>query len=446
MLRKLSTVLMVFVGLCQTSVFAQEKTLEERIAELEANQSLNIFSFSGTFITRFDDLISVRQTTPASPFSPALDEKDLTYLRMKFQLNVDANVSPYIKFYSRFTTSKNFNTFYRHDVGGASDVGADLGEANRYESSAVYLEKAYAEFFIPETYLSLSVGRLPTVDGPPHHFKDGRARMGTYPQMSFNYIFDGFGLTYQLDHYLPEKQKLALRFLYTPMSQYSVGFSGYLSAPADEATGAKKTTQVSVGAVQVDYSREDLNWLETLGVVVHTFKSGDIHYPGAANATAGTPGSSLDFSSAGTTLSLEFLGIKQTGWDVSLNYLFSTLTSQGQYQGLGLGTSGTEDTLYGGVFLLSTRYQFPDWVLGFEYVQGTKDSAYFATNDETLTDFYATKGDAYHVYVTRKFTQNLSLRLGCMEQIYQWTPTSLGPAVDTDRKIKTGYANLRLDF
>ena len=57
---------------------AQSKTLEERVAELEANQSLNIFSFSGTFQTRYDQIISAKQSSTTNAFSPVLDADNLS--------------------------------------------------------------------------------------------------------------------------------------------------------------------------------------------------------------------------------------------------------------------------------------------------------------------------------------------------------------------------------
>lgn len=140
-------------------------------------------------------------------------------------------------------------------------------------------------------------------------------------------------------------------------------------------------------------------------------------------------------------------GIAKTGWDLSVNYAATTLKSMGSYAGGGFGTaSTTEDTVRGGIFLLATRYRLGTWVLGGEYVNGSQDSAYFGTNDDTLTEFYATKGNAYHLYFTKKFTQNLALRFGYMDQKYDYSPTTVGATVTSDRKVQTGYASVRLDF
>lgn len=420
---------------------AQSMSLEDRVAELEANQSLNIFKFSGAFFTRYDNIIKAEQTDPDSVMTgnPAFDNKDISYLRMKFQFNADADISKNVKFYSRFTMSKHFNTFYKSGAPN-STAGEDLAVSNGFGSSQVVVEKAYADITIPDTNFTFSLGRLPTVDGQPQNFKDGRARMGTYPMMSYDSVLDGFAMTYKVDEYMPQDQKLALRLIYTPFSQYNLTSS--IQPPTDQ-DGNKVNSQVSTVAAQVDYSVNNLSWTENMGVVLQHFQTGDLYYP---NETALPVDSTVNIAVGGTTLAAEFMGIAQTGWDLSLSYLASSLKSSGSFGGAGGFGTATEDTIRGGIYLLSTRYRLGTWILGAEYLNGSEDSFFYAANDETLTSFYSTRGDAYHLYVTKKFGQNLSLRVGYMDQQHKYLPTNVGPAVETDRVIQTGYANLRMDF
>lgn len=447
-LKKILAVLIMGV-LMAPQAFAETKglTLEERVAELEANSSLNIFSFSGAFQTRFDDIMKAKQTDPAMVLGQpaAFDNKDLTYLRMKFQFNINANISKNIKFYSRLTADKHFNTFVTSG-GPSTTSGAQLTSGNDYANPGVVLEKAYADFIIPDSNFVLSLGRLPTVDGQPQNYKDGRARMGTYPMLSYDTTLDGFALTYKVDEYLPKDNKLALRLIYTPFSQYNLGSSGYTSS-ATQQTGAKLDTQVSTYAVQVDYLLDNMSWTDNMGVVLQNFQTGDLYYNSAAPGSTGP--SSLNIAVGGATLAVEMNGIAYTPWDLSLSYLASSVKSSGAMGLLGVGfdtNSSTSDTMTGGVFLLSTRYKLASWILGAEYLNGSKNGFYYAGNEEDLTNFYSTRGDAYHLYVTKKFTQNLSLRLGYMDQKYKWTSPALGAPVSSDRVIQTGYANLRLDF
>lgn len=446
-LKKISAVLVA--GALMAPV-AHAATLEERVAELEANQSLNIFNFSGTFITRFDDIMKAEQTNPSAN-GAAFDSKDLSYMRMKFQFNIDANIAKNIKFYSRLTTSKHFNTFSKTGTASVTP-GADLGSSNDYASSNVVLEKAYADLSIPDTNFTFSLGRLPTVDGQPQNYKDGRARMGTYPMLSYDSVLDGFAMTYKVDEYMPKDQKLALRLIYTPFSQFNVGTGGYTKAPTNEY-GSKLETQTATTAAMIDYSMDNMSWADNMGIVLQHFQTGDIYSPTPA-ALTGAPynaKSALSLAVAGTTLATEFNGIAHTGWDLSLSYLSSSVKSMGAITIAGNPTgfdtnNASEDTVTGGTFLLSTRYRLGSWIFGGEYVNGSEHSFYFASNVEDLTSFYSTRGDAYHLYVTKKFTQNVSLRVGYMDQQYKWTAPAFGAPQDSDLKIQTGYANLRMDF
>lgn len=442
--KKISAVL-VAGALMAPQAFAQTKSLEERVSELEANQSLNIFSFSGTFQTRWDDLIKLEQNSPSTDNlgqSAVVDRKGESYMRMKFQLEIDANVSKYIKFYSRLTTSKNFNSFYQQGYADSNVGGNDLTAPNDYRSSGVFLEKAYVDLSLPETNFTLSIGRLPTVDGQPQNYKDGRARMGTYPQLSYDSVLDGFALSYKADEYMPTDHKLAARVIYTPFSQYNVGTGGYVSGVTNQA-GSKLNTQIDTTAAMIDYSNDNKWGMDNFGLVLMYFQTGSLYYPSPATALGN---STLNLNVGGTTIATEFNGIAHTGWDLSASYLFSSLKSHGTLAGMGFGTASSDDTETGGVLLISTRYRLASWILGAEYVNGSEDSFYYAGNEEDLTNFYSTKGNAYHVYVTKKFTSNLSLRVGYMDQEYKWTPTGLGANKDSDRKIQTGYANMRLDF
>lgn len=431
-------------------------TLEERVAELEANQSLNIFNFSGTFITRFDDIISAKQDKPATN-PPALggtsakfDNRDLSYLRMKFQFNIDANVSKNIKFYSRLTTSKNFNAFYQQ--GSTFQSGTDLQSANNYQNANVVLEKAYMDLTVPDTGLTFFIGRLPTVDGQPQNYKDGRARMGTYPMLSYDSVLDGMGLSYKLDQYLPTDHHLAVRALYTPFAQYYAGAGGGAYTAPTKQSGQNLATSATGYGAMIDYGIDNMSWVDSMGLTLLNFQTADLYYANpaynSASPSAATT-SSLTLSVGGTTLAWELQGIAHTGWDLSLSYLASTLKSNGslsQAVVAGFGTNKIDDSNDGGVSLISTRYRLGTWIFGGEWIHGSENSFYYATAAEDLTQFYSTHGNGYHAYVTKKITQNLAARVGYMLQQYDYTPTSIGAVEASDRKIETAYANLRLDF
>ncbi len=420
------------------AAYAQETdklaALEERISELEANSSLNIFNFRGTFITRYDD-VSISQDKPS-----AIDHKNLSYLRMRFSLDADASISQNVKFFSRFTTSKHFNTWTT--TGTASAAGSDLRAADSYLNSSVVLEKAYLDMSIPNSDVTVSVGRLPTPDGQPANYWDGRARLGTYPLMSYSSVLDGIALTYRLDQFMPEGHKLAARGVYSPFSSYTIG--NYLTPPThNNAGGADPATKElkDFYTLQLDYSTSAFGFADNFGFIVQHNSLSPIN---VAGATAGS--STLKFGLKATTVAMEFNGLAGLPLDVSLSHLMSEIHSLGQLSGLGYGTTTADAKTRGSISLLSTRYRLSSWLIGLEYGKGTKGVFYSGGTAEDLTNMYGTPGDLYHGYVTKKFTDNLSLRLGYYQQNEKYSRIALGNISESDRKIDVGYANFRADF
>jgi len=422
------------------SVAFAAPTLEERVAELEAQNSLNIFSFSGTLNTRYDEL-QVNQTNPS-----AIDTPKLNYMRMRFSFNVDAAVSPYIKFYSRYTMTKMMNSWRQQ--GTVSQQGIDLRAADNYLNSGVVVEKAYADLTIPDSNFIFSIGRLPTTDGQPANYWDGKARMGTYALMAYGSVLDGMALTYKADSYLPSGHTLALRFLYTPFTDNVIG--NFQTPPTSDSnasgaqTGSRTTTMKQFSTQQIDYSTTAIGAFENLNIILQHYNLQDLEF---AHNTSATP-SNLAIDVDSTSLAIDMQGLFGSNFDLSLSELVTAVKSKGLYgaSAAGYGTTLGEDTTYGSTTLISTRYKIPTWIFGVEYIDGKKGVFYTGNTAEDLTNFYGTPGTGTHLYITKKFVDNLSLRIGHYNQNFKYSPLTIGSVSESDKNIKTYYANLRLDF
>jgi hypothetical protein len=149
------------------------------------------------------------------------------------------------------------------------------------------------------------------------------------------------------------------------------------------------------------------------------------------------------------------------GLDLSATYLVTQLTSSGSVRvtsgsanGRNLGgftTSKTEDTLSGGVFLGAVRYRTPfeflvgrKLGLGGELLFSTKDSVYFDQNPDDPSQFYATRGEAQHLYVLQPLNENLEVRIGMRRQLQLWTQPGLGETRGDGTKIETYYADFKV--
>lgn len=417
-------------------------TLEERIAELEASQSLNTFKFSGTLITRFDGITVDDKAVGGSKI------QDLNYFRMVAQLNMSADVAENMQFYGRLTTSKLMNAWSRQ--GTASTIGADMNAADNYTSSAVVLEKAYVDWKISEsTYLS--VGRLPTVDGQPFNYHDGRARLGTYPMLVYNSVLDGFAGTYKFN--IGDNKSLAARAVYTPFTNAWVGSSAYLKRPTQDTTtssgqvvssGRKVETTNNTVAAQLEYSNQGSSWANNIGVIVQYLDVPQVIYPSGAGV------STLSIGLKNTSVAMEFQGVAGSNSDLSLSYLGTTYRSKGLMTtsngNVGLGTTSSDKTFNGNTVLLSYRYNTQSWIYGAEVVAGSDDALYTNNAGEDLIGFYGVRGTGYHAYLTKKINGGASLRFGYMLKDEKKKPLDLGPNVSSKRDISAMYANLRFDF
>lgn len=418
------------------------KSVEERLAELEANQSLNYFSFSGTLVSTYDDL-KVNETYP----NPK-DYKALNYLRLRFSLNADAEVSPQIRVFSRTTATKFFNK-WRH-AGSDGVFNEDLDVAYGNTGSRIYLERAYVDLSPSGSLWTLSVGRLPTLHGSPTNFWDLRSRMGTYPLLVFNSPLDGVALTYRLDSYLQDGNQWALRGLYTPFSDVNGGAVGegeYLAPPkadtnAGTPVGVSTNTFVDLFSLQSDYVWKNSNIADETGFILQYYQFSNLPF----SSGAGT--SNLSIQSRAIMASIELLGVDRGNFDVSLNYNYNQTESNGLFKGpgTGLGTTKDHDTIQGHVALISARYRQASWAVGYEWLEGSKNSVYFSAAPEDLTNFYRTNGVGHHIYISTKWMEFVTLRGGFRLQQYSNLPAFVGPAVQTDREVKTVYLSLRTDF
>ncbi|MGE9744918.1 DUF3373 family protein [Bdellovibrio bacteriovorus] len=415
------------------------KSVEERLAELEANQHLRYLSFSGFLINTYDH-ISVSESYPDS-----LDHSDLQYLRLRFSLNADAEISPQVRVYTRLTTTKFVNNW--RTQGGSPSYIQDIEGIYSNSGSWIFLEKAYVDLSCPESVWTLSVGRLPTVNGSPEHMWDLLPRQGTYPLLTFDAPLGGAALTYRADRLLPQDHELAVRLLYTPfVDVFWGGNLKYLKPPQDDTNGNtpvgnETDTLINMGSVQLDYSIQNPQGAEQAGFILQYYKSGRLPF----SSGAGT--SDLNVQVDGVTGLLDVIGIAQTGWDVSVSHSYTNAISDGLLApGLGFGTDQEHGSNYGSLTLLSARYRWSSWAAGAEWLSSSDAPFYFSAAPENLTRFYSTPGHSGHLYLTKKWLSLVTIRAGYRQQNYSSLPLGFGPVQSTDRILKTYYLSLRTDF
>ncbi|MCY4524063.1 MAG: DUF3373 family protein, partial [Halobacteriovoraceae bacterium] len=266
----------------QTITVAQASSLSERVELLEVDKALDIFSFSGRLDTQYFKIKNSQ------------NEK-LDLYRLRNSLNVNADISSRLKFYSRLTMSKYFNTYTQQNPAPYTTMKESLVSSSLYRDAYLVVERAYFDYML-RIPLTISVGRLPTFGGEPLNFYDNLPTQSTYPMMAYNVELDGVSLTYDFYKMLPKDHQSFLRAIYTPVSHLNYNLSYYpLSLPKGVGVdGGTKVTSNSVITLAAEYSlmnRKTLldEWrLKIFYSKLHGLSFPDITLPALPHATPPT--------------------------------------------------------------------------------------------------------------------------------------------------------------
>lgn len=424
-------------------------TVEERLSELELKQDTQIVKFGGRFFSSYDNVEYATRTATNGPVTT----DTLNLMRLQFSLNFDANISSKLKFYGRYTTSKYFNHFQRTETLSGStantainnSTGRDLGIQDNFEAGpATFLERAYLAYAMND-YVTFSVGRLPTVDGPPLNWEDGVSREGTYPHLAYSNVLDGAATTFNFSSFLPTNNQFFARLVYTPFSNVGTAATGN---PGSLSANGKLASINGLYVGMLEYSTKGEKFGEFLAIG-QALIGRNLQYLRTATDTLDGNYNTYSFYSHVTD-------IMHTGIDFSGTYFMSSYENTHLLGGTtGLYTNTVNDKKMGHAFLLTTRYLIPVKMLnspsvGAEYIKGDK---YFNKSDPTSHDvegFYSTRGHGLHFYYSQPIETGLRLRFGYITKTDKYargdTTGDINTAKVRDNKAKNIYAQVRLDF
>ena len=443
---------------------AFSQNLSERMDELEADSILNIFSFSGHLKGQYFKVVNS-------------NNEKLDLYRYQTALNVHADISSRLKFNSRYTMGKYFNTLTQERF-TILDTRKSLTAAHNYNDSRLHVERAYVDYFPAGTSLAFSIGRLPTFGGSPLHYYDNLPEQSTYPMMAYNAELDGLALTWDMHQRLPSKHSGIIRFIYTPLSHLNYTQIPYypLDLPTT-ATADRKMTSDFLATFTAEYSYSPRKFFFDQWKVKLFYSSlDDISFPDVvipADIVDTTPPYSLirfpDKMMDIRLVSLhnEFRNISGTGLSLHASILHSYLTNHRLAQ-LGANTLlglpqrelgfRSEETgiIKGRTYLLTLKQKlsFPkNHHLGLEFLKGDKKAlipSQFASDEDT-TNFYATMGKAWHFFYLWPLERQLSLRLGYRKQkidheLNYMGDFGMGSPSPVDKKITSWYTNILVHF
>ncbi len=463
-------------------------TLEERVDQLETASYFHSLEWNGQFEYRYDS-IHDKDDSSGNSYSP---------MRLKVLLDASTHADPKIQFYTRFGLTK-----FTNDVVNQSPSNPDSFSATREEKGvAMTLERAYINYNIFND-LALTAGRLPTIDGTPTDMWDNTSRQGTYPLLSYGAILDGVALSYNWGA-LPEQYKLATRFIYTPLYNTSEDGSvfGNIAKPTyDGGQGPNLQEKATLYSVMLDFSTKAIPVFSDFSFIAQGVFSKDIHTADtiARGTDLGAVLANPAFGGTGipTASGVKFLGstnrwnfdllianttlrnIAESNVSFGFTFLHTSIESKGFIEsnataintgvtntagaaaagalakklgiGKGIMTDSNEDGVEGSILLATLVYVTPFTsiktpLVGVEYLHGSRGAQYFGFATDSLTNFYATRGNAYHIFWSQPLTTGTNFRVGFMKQDHDYTKGYIGAPTESHLKENTVYGNFRYTF
>ena len=435
----------IATSLVASAMGATNSELESRIEDLELSRDLNVFSFSGDLENRLDYYQTVDNKDSTST-NNANKKRYSSY----FRFNIEAKPTDRLSFYGRLAVSKNWNDFTTR---AGTSVVSDSGSGGRDRAgSKLFLTRAFINYNITKS-LTLSIGRLPTVDGPGYHEVEGTARSGAYPMLAYGNYLDGMALTHGMKL---GNGRLSSRIVYTP-GQFVDNTTGSTDFDSLDENGAKIKPIQNITSVMVDYEANATKWYSSMNLIAQYLIIDDFVID---SYSAGPPANilgSVKLKQKNLVLYAGLTGIAKTGFDFSMTYKKIDQETEGE---LGVPSNGTVDAFYGddasrvkkdgNVILANAGYNFNSkWKVGAEYI---KIGDYLLQTDNTrnIISFYGGEGSkGHHLYVVSKFDDNIKLIFGYMKKEIPRTYTTsgaFGAETKQDLERVSGYARLIANF
>lgn len=434
-------ILIIIMALSATASFGNTQkriaALEEMVEELQYKNYERYYSLSGSLINHYESF----QAETHSTEEETTRGSQIDTLSTVLSLNINFDVSPRLKVYTKLGMSKFWNT----DSGGQVASGnrnepydawqSSLTGSYGYWGSTPRFDRAYMAYTLENVPLTLAVGRLPTNQGPPTEKMDGADRKGTYPRFAYNAIYDGMGIAYNARNWLPKGHNINLRLFFSPY--INVGANDRLAKrdqPGDDTFDRKFKSLTPQFTAQLEYENTNQSWAEK----VHLMAFGNSYssFQEIEDGEDDPENVGYDAKIAMGYVSLE--GLFGTG--LSLNGSMVRVYTEYDYEGE-MSIYNSTAYLFNATYLFSNSFN-GGHTIGIEYIKTDYNYYLDEFNYFYLSDFYsATNNKGFHVSYNIPLNANVKLRAGVFsykDEVALYEVTS--------RKVTSYYTTLTTDF
>ena len=438
-MKKLALIFPLAFGFAFGNVESRVSDLEERMDAVEVEAESSKVKFSLEFTTAMNNFQTDSSRAGQSRSEPLK-------WSMGLYLNMNANVNTYTKFTGRLSMTKAFG-----DLAWTPSIFADSFSAGRGVggSSAVYVERAYVDLFLGD-YFALTLGRLPSTDGPGSLLRNGSARLSTYPALMVNALGDGVVLTYKpLPHSLSD---LYVRVGFAKAYQAVYGASKQSGGSIFGGVGVSKTADMDLWYAGVESAFLPSDWGKSLLMLGYIYLN-DYSVPDyISQATATNAGPAGTAKSMGN---LQYLNIHlehNNAFGSGLNWFVSYSLNEGfgakdPITMTAFNNSVPLNTNQGWALHFGARYDFSShFKLGYEYFHGSKN--WYAFSRVSINDPFNirnTRGDVHDVYMLFPIDIYQFFRLSYTYQYHEYDVPSL-PTISTRADGLKSRQNIALSY
>jgi len=377
---------------------AQETTeaiidMEERSDDIEASTLADKISW-GLTMNQDADYISYKFTNG--------DVRSNVDFYSRVRLNMKSDFAENMQFFGRLSMVKDWGSgFIEHQINNYSDVY----EGRRTGSSAVYMERAYVKWAIAKDSnlpMTLSVGRLPSSDGPSIQFKENTTRKSMVSALAFDGASDGIEFTLNTDHYLKLHG-----------SKFKIGYSRYIQ---DNTTGEPLSSSDTIKNTEVAglFFQTKLGKNSPSEFSISYVQAFDLYNSQGQNM--GDVGLITSY--------LEFPNLYKSGLTAFIHGVLSTAMPSGNITAgetlLGTAANSSKN-INGWAVWAGVRYKFdaPEYNnprVGFEFNHGSQNFISFTPGSNDNSEKLSTRGNVYEVYYTQPINRHAFVRLSAQYQ------------------------------
>lgn len=439
------------VALCAfvSSLFAPPMTLEQRLAdvedrldEVEFKSGLDKINFGLDFSTGVSESnIKITQHYVTENGQPNQNYKAHNKWGMELNLNMNAAINSYTKFYGRLSMAKNFGMMDRTNTNNPNDL--DAGRDFRTSGQSLYVSRAYVDLFVSPEIVA-TIGRQPATEGPGSNLRNNALRQSTYPALLVNALGDAAILSYKPN--FARSLQFAVRAGYGKVYQFDdegevrdwtsknekadtdLYYASFELSPYLGMVGKRNLFMVSyirlhdlaldLSSLNKAYGVQTLGTIDSVNVHFESYEAFrfPLHYFVSASYMKGSNAKGIGNNLLNSINSLPLL-------TNSTQKIFNEESAYAIHAGL--------------------RYDFHRlFKLGGEYFHSSQ--YWFAFSRVSLNDplnIRNTRGQAYDIYIISQLDRNQFFRLSYTHIFNKWSSRGLplGGAFDKSEMTKGGY-------